>query len=52
MDEEVDDEDEHYWEGQEIQDNNQGNEEDDEGTTATESKCGEYHNDQFDHFDA
>ena len=44
MDEEVDDEDEQYCKGQEVQDNNWGNEEDDYDATATESK---YHDRQI-----
>ena len=49
MDEEVDDKDEQYCKGQEVQDNNWGNEADDYDATATESK---YHDRQSDQFDA
>jgi hypothetical protein len=52
--EEADDKDEQYCEGQEMEGNNQGNEEHDNGTTITESECREDYEGQFEleQFDA
>jgi len=52
MEQVADDEDKQYYESQEIEGNIQGNEEDDNGTTATESEAEEDDKGQFEQFDA
>ena len=52
MEEEVNGKDVQYCEGQEIEDDNQGNEENDDDTTVTMSECKEDDKLQFEQFDA